>query len=92
MIEKIGYPLVLISMLTIVLVETNILTTGIFITIGLNIAMVLVLFLTLALLHGSAKSLMMFYMIERHPLYSPIRAGWINEQNKRIKRNDKDGD
>lgn len=85
MIERIGYPLVLISMLTIVLVETNILTTGIIITIGLNIAMALVLFLTLALLYGFANSLMMFYMIERHPLYSPVRAAWINQQNKRIK-------
>lgn len=85
MIERVGYPLVLISMLTIVLVETNILTTGIIITIGLNIAMALVLFLTLALLHGFANSLMMFYTIERHPLYSPVRAAWINQQNKRIK-------
>jgi len=85
MIERIGYPLVLVSMLTIVLVETNILTTGIIITIGLNIAMALVLFLTIALLLGFTESLMMFYKIERHPLYSPIRAAWISEQNKRIK-------
>ena len=85
MIERIGYPLVLVSMLTIVLVETNILTTGIIITIGLNIAMALVFFLTIALLLGFTESLMMFYKIERYPLYSPIRAAWISEQNKRIK-------
>lgn len=87
MIERLGYPLVLFSMLIIVLVETNIMTTGILITIGLNIAMFIVFLQTIALLYGFTKSMIMFYKIERYPLYSPIRIAWINTQKKIMKKN-----
>jgi hypothetical protein len=86
MIERIGYPLVLFSMLTIVLVETGVLTTGIVITIGLNIAMIMVVLQAIALLYGFAKSLILFYKMEQHPLFSPIRIVWINAQNKLNKK------
>jgi hypothetical protein len=85
MIERFGYPLILFSMLTIVLYETNILTTGIIITLGLNIAMLLVLFQLIALLYGFTKSLVTLYKIECYPLYSPIRDVAITEQQKSMK-------
>ncbi|MCD4841909.1 MAG: hypothetical protein K8R08_07905 [Methanosarcinales archaeon] len=86
MIERFGYPLILFSMLTIVLYETNILTTGIIITLGLNIAMLLVLFQLIALLYGFTKSLVTLYKIECYPLYSPIRDVAITEQQKSMKK------
>ena len=78
--------MVLFSMLTIVLVETGLLTTGIVITIGRNIARIMVVLQAIALLYGFVKSFILFYHMERHPLFSPIRIAWINAQNKRIKK------
>ena len=86
MIERIGFPLVLFSMLTIVLVETNIWTTGIIITIGLNVAMVLVLFQTIGLFYGFTKSVIVFYRSERYPLYSPMRVATIQSKLKIMKK------
>ncbi|MDW7777220.1 MAG: hypothetical protein SCH39_12920 [Methanosarcinales archaeon] len=86
MIERFGYPLVLFSMLSIVLVETNILTTGMIITIGLNVAMILVFLQTIALLYGFIKSLVIYYKAERYPLYSSIRAVLIKEQQTTVNK------
>jgi hypothetical protein len=88
MIERFGYPLILFSMLTIILYETDILTTGIIITVGLNIAMLLVLFQIIALLYGFTKSLITLYKIESYPLYSPIRDIAITEQRLLKKENE----
>ena len=82
MIEKIGFPLVLFAMLAIVLVETNIMTSGIIITIGLNLALALVLIQILALLYGFSKSLKILNKTRRHPLYSPAREASIHAQKK----------
>ncbi len=82
MIEKIGFPLVLFAMLTIVLVETNIMTSGTIITIGLNLALALVLTQILALLYGFSKSLKILNKTRRHPLYSPAREASIHAQKK----------
>ena len=82
MIEKIGFPLVLFAMLTIVLVETNIMTSGIIIKIGLNLALALVLTQILALLYGFSKSLKILNKTRRHPLYSPAREASIHAQKK----------
>lgn len=82
MIEKIGFPLVLFAMLTIVLVETNIMTSGTFITVGLNLALALVLIQILALLYGFSKSLKILNKTRRHPLYSPAREASIHAQKK----------
>ena len=82
MIEKIGFPLVLIAMLTIVLVETNIMTSGTFITIGLNLALALVLIQIIALLYGFSKTLKILQKTQRHPLYSPAREASIHAQIK----------
>jgi len=82
MIEKIGFPLVLFAMLIIVLVETNIMTSGIIITIGLNLALALVLAQILALLYGFSKSLKIFNKTRRHPLYSPAREVSIDAQKE----------
>jgi len=86
MIERLVYPLVLFSMLSIVFVETNILKTGMIITIGINIAMIVVFLQTIALLYGFIKSLVIFYKSERYPLYSPIRTALIKEQQTTVKR------
>ncbi len=69
-IKKIGFPLVLISMLSIVVVEIGV--GGIVATIGLNIVILLILIQVIAMLYGFAKSLVIFYKSERHPLYSPV--------------------
>lgn len=82
MIEKIGFPLVLFAMLAIVLVETNIMTSGIIITIGLNLALALVLTQILALLYGFSKSLKILNKTRRHPLYSPAREAPIPAQKE----------
>ncbi len=82
MIEKIGFPLVLFAMLTIVLVETNIMTSGTLITVGLNLALALVLTQILALLYGFSKSLKILNKTRRHPLYSPAREASIHAQKK----------
>ncbi|MCD4798308.1 MAG: hypothetical protein K8R19_04780 [Methanosarcinales archaeon] len=82
MIEKIGFPLVLFAMLTIVLVETNIMTSGTIITVGLNLALALVLTQILALLYGFSKSLKILNKTRRHPLYSPAREASIHAQKK----------
>ena len=82
MIEKIGFPLVLFAMLAIVLVETNIMTSGIIITIGLNLALALVLTQILALLYGFSKSLKILNKTRRHPLYSPAREASTHAQKK----------
>jgi len=78
MIEKIGFPLVLFAMLVIVLVETNIMTSGTIITIGLNLALALVLTQILALLYGFSKSLKILNKTRRHPLYSPAKEASIH--------------
>jgi|GEM_PF-2423207 len=78
-IKKIGFPLVLISMLTIVLVEIGVLN-GIVATIGLNIVMFLILIQIIAMLYGFAKSLVIFHNSEQHPMYSPVRTAKIEEQ------------
>jgi hypothetical protein len=85
MIEKIGFPLVLFAMLTIVLVETNIMTSGTIITIGLNLALALVLIQILALLYGFSKSLKILNKAQRHPLYSPARESSIHAQLRSTK-------
>ncbi|MCD4766067.1 MAG: hypothetical protein K8R06_02550 [Methanosarcinales archaeon] len=82
MIEKIGFPLVLFAMLTIVLVETNIMTSGTIITVGLNLALALVLTQILALLYGFSKSLKILNKTRRHPLYSPAREASTHAQKK----------
>jgi len=82
MIEKIGFPLVLFAMLTIVLVETNIMTSGTIITLGLNLALALVLTQILALLYGFSKSLKILNKTRRHPLYSPAREASTHAQKK----------
>jgi hypothetical protein len=82
MIEKIGFPLVLFAMLAIVLVETNIMTSGIIITIGLNLALALVLTQILALLYGFSKSLKILNKTRRHPLYSPAKKASIPAQKE----------
>ena len=84
MIEKIGFPLVLFAMLVIVLVETNIMTSGIIITIGLNLALVLTQIL--ALLYGFSKSLKIMNKTRRHPLYSPAREASIHAQLRSLKK------
>ncbi len=81
MIEKIGFPLVLFSMLTIVLVETGIWTSGIVITIGLNLAMLLVLIQIIAILYGFTKSLTIFNKAQRHPHYSTARTASIKKED-----------
>ena len=81
MIEKIGFPLVLSAMLTFVVVETGILTTGIIITIGMNLAMLLVLIQIIAILYGFTKSLAMFNKAQRHPLYSTARTASIKKED-----------
>ncbi len=86
MIEKIGFPLVLFAMLSIVLVETNIMTSGTIITIGLNLALALVLTQILALLYGFSKSLKILNKTRRHPLYSPAREASINAQLRSLKK------
>ncbi len=86
MIEKIGFPLVLFAMLAIVLVETNIMTSGIIITIGLNLALALVLTQILALLYGFSKSLKILNKTRRHSLYSPAREASINAQLRSLKK------
>ena len=82
MIEKFGFPLVLFAMLTIVLVETNIMTSGTIITIGLNLALALVLTQILALLYGFSKSLKILKKTRRHPLYSPAKEESIHVQKE----------
>ena len=82
MIEKIGFPLVLFAMLTIVLVETNIMTSGTIIAIGLNLALALVLTQILALLYGFSKSLKILNKTRRHPLYSPAKEASMHEQKE----------
>jgi hypothetical protein len=86
MIEKIGFPLVLFAMLIIVLVETNIMTSGIIITIGLNLALALVLTQILALLYGFSKSLKILNKTRRHPLFSPAREASIHAQLRSLKK------
>lgn len=83
MMERIGTPIVLISLLTLVLVETNILTTGIIITIGLNIVLLLIVIQILAMLLGIRKSLVIFYRMEKSPLYSPAREELIRSHNQK---------
>jgi len=82
MIEKIGFPLVLFAMLTIVLVETNIMTSGTIITVALKLALALVLTQILALLYGFSKSLKILNKTRRHPLYSPAREASTHAQKK----------
>ncbi len=82
MIEKIGFPLVLFAMLTIVLVETNIMTSGTIIAIGLNLALALVLTQILALLYGFSKSLKILNKTRRHPLYSPAKEASMHAQKE----------
>ena len=82
MIEKIGFPLVLFAMLVIVLVETNIMTSGTIITIGLNLALALVLTQILALLYGFSKSLKILNKTRRHPLYSPAKEASIHAKKE----------
>jgi hypothetical protein len=68
-------------MLTIVLVETGIWTSGIVITIGLNLAMLLVLIQIIAILYGFTKSLTIFNKAQRHPHYSTARTASINKED-----------
>lgn len=82
MIEKIGFPLVLFAMLIIVLVETNIMTSGTIVAIGLNLALALVLTQILALLYGFSKSLKMLNKTRRHPLYSPAKEASTQVQKE----------
>jgi len=86
-IKKIGFPLVLISMLTIVVVEIGVFS-GIVVTIGLNIVMFLILIQIIAMLYGFAKSLVIFHKSEQHPLYSPVRIARIEEQSESVKKVD----
>ncbi|MCL7415478.1 MAG: hypothetical protein M8349_05385 [ANME-2 cluster archaeon] len=83
MIERIGTPIVLVSLLTFVLVETNLLTTGIIITIGLNVAILLVVVQILALLLGISRSLVVFHKREKSPLYSPVREAFIHSNKEK---------
>jgi hypothetical protein len=82
MIEKIGFPLVLFAMLTIVLVETNLMTSGTIITIGLNLALAIVLTQIIALIYGFSKTLKMLRKTQSYPLYSPAREASIHAQIK----------
>lgn len=79
-IKKVGFPLVLVSMLAIVVAEIGV--GGIVVTIGLNIVMLLILIQIIAMLYGFSKSLVIFHKSEQHPLYSPARIATIEEQSE----------
>lgn len=81
MIERAGIPVVLVSLLTFALVETGLMTSGILITIGLNVALLLVVVQIIAMLYGFTKSLIIFNKTEQSPLYSPARASLISKRN-----------
>jgi len=68
-----GIVLVVISQLTFALVYSGLMKHGIIITLGLNIAMLLVLVQILAMLNGLKKSAFDSYFVRLHPLYNPDR-------------------
>ena len=72
-LKPLGIVLVAISLLTFVLVYTGIMTHGIIITIGLNVAMLLVLVQIIAMIIGLKGPLCDFYRMRIHPLYNPER-------------------
>ena len=73
-LKPLGIVLVAISLLTFVLVYTGIMTHGIIITIGLNVAMLLVLVQIIAMIIGLKGPLCDFYRMRIHPLYNPERS------------------
>ncbi len=73
-LRPLGIVLVIISQLTFVLVYSGIMKHGIVITLGLNIAMLLVLVQILAMVNGLRKSAFDSYFVRLHPLYDPDRT------------------
>ena len=73
-LRPLGIVLVIISQLTFVLVYSGIMKHGIIITLGLNIAMLLVLVQILAMVNGLRKSAFDSYFVRLHPLYDPDRT------------------
>ena len=73
-LKPLGIVLVAISLLTFVFVYTGIMTQGIIITIGLNVAMLLVLVQIIAMIVGLKGPLYDFYRMRIHPLYDPERT------------------
>ena len=73
-LKSLGIVLVAISLLTFVLVYTGIMKHGIIITIGLNVAMLLVLVQIIAMLIGLKRPVYDFYLMRIHPLYDPERS------------------
>lgn len=72
-LKPLGIVLVAISLLTFVLVYTGIMKHGIIITIGLNVAMLLVLVQIIAMIIGLKRPVYDFYLMKIHPLYDPER-------------------
>ena len=73
-LRPLGIVLVIIAQLTFVLVYSGIMKHGIIITLGLNIAMLLVLVQILAMVNGLRKSAFDSYFVRLHPLYDPDRT------------------
>lgn len=73
-LKSLGIVLVAISLLTFVLIYTGIMKHGIIITIGLNVAMFLVLVQIIAMIVGLKGPLCDFYRMRIHPLYDPERT------------------
>ena len=85
-IKQIGFLAVLFPMLTLALIETGTLTSGIIITAGLNFIILLLLAQIVALMYGFTKSLAILYKSERHPLYSPERTAMISTQSESVQK------
>lgn len=73
-LRPLGIVLVVISQLTFALVYSGIMKHGIIITLGLNIAMLLVFVQILAMVRGLRKSAFDSYFVRLHPLYDPDRT------------------
>lgn len=73
-LRPLGIVLVIIAQLTFVLVYSGIMKHGIIITLGLNVAMLLVLVQILAMVNGLRKSAFDSYFVRLHPLYDPDRT------------------
>ncbi|MCL7411300.1 MAG: hypothetical protein M8350_05770 [Methanosarcinaceae archaeon] len=73
-LKPLGIVFVTISLLTFVLIYTGIMKHGIIITIGLNVAMLLVLVQIIAMIIGLKGPLCDFYRMRIHPLYDPERS------------------
>lgn len=73
-LKPLGIVFVAISLLTFVLIYTGIMKHGIIITIGLNVAMLLVLVQIIAMIIGIKRPIYDFYLMRIHPLYDPERS------------------